>query len=184
MKKIFLAVIMAAILATVGLATAQDRGKGHGMGMGYGSHSGGAHSAGSGLWGVLNLTPEQMQKMQALREGFLKEKIPLRNELVVKRLEMRGLWMQTNPDEAKILTKQREINALRAQLGEKIIKNRLEMRKILTPEQQAQLVNLSNRHRGRHGYGRGHEWGPCSCQHHQHHHRHHHHYHPEGRSSF
>ena len=68
--------------------------------------------------------------MKALRESFLKEKIPLRNELMLKRLELRGLWMQTNPDEAKILAKQKEINALRAQFGEKVTKNRLEMRKI------------------------------------------------------
>jgi Spy/CpxP family protein refolding chaperone len=85
--------------------------------------------------------------MQALRESFLKEKIPLRNELMLKRLELRGLWMQTNPEETKILAKQKEINALRAQLGEKITKNRLEMRKILTPEQQAQLISFLGRHR-------------------------------------
>jgi len=57
MKKIIFAVMMAAILATAGLATALDRGQGPGMGMGYGPCSGGAHSAGSGLWGALNLTP-------------------------------------------------------------------------------------------------------------------------------
>jgi Spy/CpxP family protein refolding chaperone len=147
MKKVIPAVLMAAILATAGLATAQDWGKGHGMGMGYGPHSGGARSARSGLWRALNLTPEQTQKMQALRESFLKEKIPLRNELMLKRVELRGLWMQTNPDETKILGKQKEINALRAQFGEKVTKNRLEMRKILTPEQQAQLISLLGRHR-------------------------------------
>ena len=169
MKKIVV-VMMAAILATAGLATAQDWGKGHGMGMGYGPHSGGARAEGSGLWRALNLTPEQMQKMQALRESFLKEKIPLRNELMLKRLELRGLWVQTNPDEEKLLAKQKEINALKAQLQEKGIKNRLEMRKILSPEQQAQAVNLLNRHKGWHGYGRGRELGPCSRHHHHHHH--------------
>ena len=147
MKKIIFAVMMAAILATAGLATAQEWGKGHGMGMGYGPHSGGARSARSGLLRALNLTPEQTQKIQALREDFLKENIPLRNELMLKRLELRGLWMQTNPEETKILAKQKEINALRAQLGEKITKNRLEMRKILTPEQQAQLISFLGRHR-------------------------------------
>ena len=170
MKKIIFAVMMAAILATAGLATAQDWGKGHGMGMGYGSHSGGARSAGSGLWKALNLTPEQIEKMKALRESFLKEKIPLRNELMLKRLELRGLWMQTNPDEAKILAKQKEINALRAQFGEKVTKNRLEMRKILSPEQEAKLINLRARLWRGHGrgcgsgpgpgYGRGMGYGP------------------------
>jgi len=147
-KKISVAVTMVALLATAGLAM----GQGHGMGMGYGPHTSGPLSAGYGLWEALNLTPEQMQKMQALRENFLREKIPLSNELELKRFEMRGLWMQTNPDEGKILAKQREINDLRAQIGEKSIKNRFEMRKILTPEQQAKLINL----RGRlwHSFGR------------------------------
>ena len=151
MKKIILAVTMAALLATAGLVMARDWGEGSGMGTGYGPHSGGAHSGGAGLRGALNLTPEQMQKMQAPRESFLKEKIPLRNELMLKRVELRGLWIQTNPDEAKILAKQKEMNALRAQLGEKVTKFRLEMRKILTPEQQAKLINL----RGHHRYGKG-----------------------------
>jgi Spy/CpxP family protein refolding chaperone len=46
--------------------------------------------------------------------------------------ELKALWLQTNPDERKILEKQKEINGLRAQLQEKSIKNRLEMRKMLT----------------------------------------------------
>ena len=160
-KKIIFAFMMAAILATIGLAMAQSWAKDPGMGMSYGPHSGGARSGGAGLWGALNLTPEQIQNMQALRESFLKEKIPLQNELLLKRIELRGLWIQTNPDEAKILAKQKEINDLRAQLGEKVTKNRLQMRKILTPEQQAKLINLRGQqwHRS-HRYGRGCGFGP------------------------
>jgi Spy/CpxP family protein refolding chaperone len=170
MKKIFVAVIMAAILATTGLATAQGWGKGPEMG--YGPYSGGPGSAGPGRWGALNLTPDQIEKMKALRKSFFEQALPLRNELMSKKLELKALWMQTNPDEGKILAKQKEINALRVQLQEKATKNRLEMRKILTPEQQAQVVSLLGRHRGWHGYGRGREFGPCSYHHH-HHHRHH-----------
>ena len=176
MKKTIFVVIMAAILATTGLATAQGWDKGHEMGMGYGPHSGGLGSAGPGLWRGLNLTPEQTEKMQALRKSFFEEALPLRNELMSKKFELKALWVQTNPEEGKILAKQREINALRAQLQEKFTKNRLQMRKILTPEQQAQLVKLFNRHKGWRGYGRGRESGSCCCRHHHHHH----HYHPEG----
>ncbi len=50
---------------------------------------------------------------------------------------MQTLWAQTNPDQEKILAKQKEINALMAQLQEKATKHRLEMRQVLTPEQQA-----------------------------------------------
>jgi len=139
MKKTIVTVTVVVLWASAGVAMGQ------GYGMGMGTRSSIALSAGSGLGGALNLTSEQVQKMQALRESFLREKIPLGNELELKQFEMRGLWMQINPDEAKLLAKQKEINALRAQIGEKAIKNRLEMRKILTPEQQAKLINLRGR---------------------------------------
>jgi Spy/CpxP family protein refolding chaperone len=162
MKKIIAAVMMVAVLAFAGSVMAQGPEKSPGMERGYGFHSGGARSEGPGRWDPLNLTPDQVEKIKALRESFFKEKIPLQNELMGKRLELKALWMQTNPDEQKILAKQQEINTLRAQIGEKAIKNRLEMRKILTPEQQAKWVHLLSRHQawGGHnrwcGFGRGH----------------------------
>ena len=170
MKKIIFAVMLAAILGATGLAMGVDSAKDPGKGMGYGPHSG--VPAGHGLWGALNLTPEQVEKMKALRKTFFEQALPLRNELMSKKFELKALWMQTNPDEGKILAKEREINALRVQLQEKATKNRLEMRKILTPEQQAQLISLLGRHRMWHRYRGGREFGSCCCGHH---HRHHHH---------
>ena len=172
MKKIIFVVMVAAILATAGLAIALESAKGPGMGMGYGPHSGGPGLRGHGLWGALKLSPEQVEKMKALRKSFSEQVLPLRNELMRKKFELKALWMQTNPDEEKILAKQKEINDLRAQLGEKVTRNRLEMRKILTPEQRAQLIGLLGQHRMWHRYGGGREFGSCCCGHH---HRHHHH---------
>ncbi len=163
MKRMIFAVLMVAVLASAGMAMALDWARSPGMGMSYGPHSGGPGSTSPGLWGALNLTPEQTEKMKVLRESFLKEKIPLQNELMSMRLEFASLWIQTNPDEEKILAKQKEINTLRAQLQQKTIKNRLEMRKILTPEQQAKLINLRVQqwHRyHRHGGGCGFDRGP------------------------
>jgi len=170
MKKIIFVVMVAAVLATAGLAMALDSTKGPEMGMGYGPHSGGPGLAGHGLWGALKLSPEQVEKMKAQRKSFFEQALPLRNELMSKKFELKALWMQTNPDEGKILAKQKEINDLSAQLGEKVTKNRLEMRKILTPEQQAQLISLLGRHRMGHRYGRGGESSSCCCRHHRHHH--------------
>jgi Spy/CpxP family protein refolding chaperone len=156
MKKTVVAVMMVALLAAAGLAIAQGYEKGPGMEMGCGPRMGMGH--GPGMWHALNLTPEQTQKLQALRESFFKETIPLRNDLMSKKLELRSLWLKTNPDEAQILAKQKEINDLRAQLQEKATQNRLEMRKVLTPEQQAQLANL--RGRSWHEFGRRCGYGP------------------------
>src|SRR4030042_3570020 len=137
MKKIIVAVFVIALLVTSGVAIAQDWGRGAGMGQGYGP---GASGYGPGGWAAaLNVSSEQTQKMQTLREAHFKETIPLRNEIMSKRIEMQTLWAQTNPDQEKILAKQKEINALMAQLQEKSTKHRLEMRQVLNPEQQAKI---------------------------------------------
>jgi Spy/CpxP family protein refolding chaperone len=153
MKRMIVAVMVISLVATAGLAMAQ--GWGRGAGMGYGPCGPGYDPSYGprGAWGPsLNLSAEQNQKIQAMRESFFKETLPLRNEMQTKRFELRALWSQTNPDQEKILAKQKEINALRAQLQEKATKNRLEMRKVLTPEQQAQL--------GAYGPGFGRGFGP------------------------
>ena len=145
MKKMIVAISVIAILVTSGLALAQGWGRGPGYGLGpcgpgpWGPGAGPGYGP-RGAWGPgLNLTPEQTQKMQALQENFFKESLPLSNAMQIKQVELRTLWAQTNPDENKILAKQKEINALKAQLQEKGTRHRLEMRKIFTPEQQAQI---------------------------------------------
>ena len=77
-----------------------------------------------------------MQKLGALHENFLKETIPIADDLALKQVELRTLWLSTNPEEGKILTKEKEINSLRAQIQEKETKYLLEARKVLTSEQQ------------------------------------------------
>jgi len=166
MKKTIVAVFVIALMATSGLAMAQGWGRGEGMGPGHGP---------GGWAAALNLTPEQQQKMQELRASHFKETIPLRNEIMGKRLELRALWAQTDPDQGRILAKQKEVNALMAQLQEKATKHRLEMRQILTPEQRAKLGTFSGKRggfgpghgmqgmRGGFGHGRGMGWGAGHC---------------------
>lgn len=167
MKKTILTILAITILTTAGLAFAQGWGRGAGMGMGagpcaFGNYPGAALAS-------LNLTPEQTQKMQALREVHWKEVAPLHNELVTKQFELRSLWSQPNPDQEKILASQKEINALREKIQEKVTKHRLEMRQILTPEQQAKLSATFGGfgpgpgfgRKGGFGPGRGMGYGPC-----------------------
>ncbi len=115
-------------------------------------------------WGDrLNLGQEQKGKLYDLRAKHLKETGSLRNELRVKWLELRALWAAPNPDRDKIQAKQKEINALRDQLQAKATDFRLEARKVLTPEQAAQLETygpgMGFRGKGRH-YRMG-GLGPC-----------------------
>lgn len=84
----------------------------------------------------LNLSNEQMQKLGTLHEKYLKETISITDDLALKQVELRTLWLSTNPEEGKILAKEKEVNALRAQIQEKETKYLLEARKVLTAEQQ------------------------------------------------
>ncbi len=83
----------------------------------------------------LNLTEEQMAKIQAVRESFLRETLVLRNELAIKRFDLRDLMADPRVDSNLVIAKQREISELEAKFQERALLNMLEIRKILTPEQ-------------------------------------------------
>jgi Spy/CpxP family protein refolding chaperone len=105
---------------------------------------------------VPNLTAEQSAKIQTLRDGFLKEIEPLQKELYQKQTELRSLWSASNPDKTAIEAKQKEIFNLQSQLQEKATSLGLEMRKVLSPEQLAQLPAFSQGA----GFGPGPGFGP------------------------
>jgi Spy/CpxP family protein refolding chaperone len=129
-----------ALVATVVLAW------GPGFGPGF---SGGFRGPAYGVPPIPNLTAEQSAQIQALRDAFLKEVEPLQKELYTKRTELRSLWSSQNPDQAVITAKQKEISNLQSQLQDKATTLGLEIRKVLTPEQLAQLPAFS------HGMGFG-----------------------------
>ncbi|MBN2255144.1 MAG: Spy/CpxP family protein refolding chaperone [Deltaproteobacteria bacterium] len=127
-----------------------DRGQGRGMG-GYGY--------GPGM-SSLNLTDEQKSRIESLRDTHHKEMVPVRSELYTKKTELQALWAQKTPDSKAILAKQKEISTLRDQMREKETLHRLDMRGILTPEQQDQLsaggYGRCSGPRGGFGGGHGH----------------------------
>jgi len=92
---------------------------------------------------IPNLTAEQSAQIQTLRDGFLKEVEPLQKELYAKASEFRSLCQTPNSDQAAIAAKQKEIFNLQSQLHEKATNLGLEIRKLLTPEQLAQLPAFS-----------------------------------------
>ena len=83
----------------------------------------------------LNLTDEQTVKLQALRESFLRETLPWRDQLVIKRFDLRDLLRDPQSDANQVLAKQREISDLESKIQERVVLHQLEMRKVLTPEQ-------------------------------------------------
>ncbi len=136
-----------ALVATVALAW------GPGFGPWFGRGFGGPAN---GVPPIPDLTAEQSTQIQALRDGFLKEIEPLREELYTKAVDLRSLWSSPNPDAAAVRAKQKEISDLQANLQEKGTALGLEIRKVLTPEQLAQLPAFSQN--GAFGPGAG--FGP------------------------
>jgi Spy/CpxP family protein refolding chaperone len=83
----------------------------------------------------LNLTAEQMARLQEMRESYLRDTLVWRNELVIKRFDLRDLWRNPQVDPNQVLAKQREISELESKIQERAVLYQLEMRKVLTPEQ-------------------------------------------------
>jgi Spy/CpxP family protein refolding chaperone len=81
--------------------------------------------------GGMNLTPEQAGQLFDLKEQFMSETASLRKAMWMKKAEMAALWKVENPDQALIKAKQKEMNALKEQLQEKMTAYRLQARKIV-----------------------------------------------------
>ncbi|RJR31452.1 MAG: periplasmic heavy metal sensor [Desulfobacteraceae bacterium] len=142
MKKLLIP--MVAILSfSVASAFAQPWGKG--MREGYGRFP---HNNQS-----LNLTQEQTDQLQRMRESYVRGVTHLQNRLFSKQGEIRLLWKETDPDREKIMAKEKEISRIQEELSEKEIQFQLDCRSILTEEQKAKLTS-GNNGMGR-GYGRG-----------------------------
>ena len=116
-----------ALAASIALAWGPGFGRGFGMG------------PGSCTPPIPNLTAEQSSQIQTLRDAFLKEIEPIQNDLQAKRAEFQNLWSDPKADPAAITAKQKEMWDLQSQIREKAADLRLEVRKVLTPEQLAQL---------------------------------------------
>ena len=88
---------------------------------------------------IPSLTAEQISKIQALQQAYQKKVQPLWQDLAARREEIQRFWLTPPPDRDALGAKEKEILALHAKIQEEATNFRLEMRKILTAEQQAQF---------------------------------------------
>jgi Spy/CpxP family protein refolding chaperone len=79
---------------------------------------------------MMNLTPEQAGKIFDLQEKMHADTAGLRKQMMVKHAELAALWKAEKPDQNAIQAKQKELNALRDQMQEKMTVYRLEAKKI------------------------------------------------------
>ena len=134
--------------------------------------AGRGRSAGQCQWGIpygINLTDDQVKKLNNPRLAFLKDTAEINVKADQKQLELNSLLLETNPDTQKIAALQKEISGLQVLFNEKSINYQLESRKILNPEQLSQLppgctlgfgnlIACQEYGRGQ-GYGRGFGYG-------------------------
>ncbi len=163
MKKITFT--LTAVLAGLLLATSAFAwGPGPGKGRGYGP-------CGNAGLERLNLTDDQKAKIEALQDEHYKATRSVREKMFDKAVELRRLWLQTNPDKGKISAAQKELRTLRNEMEDKRTNIRLEIHKVLTPEQKDKLANSPwggrtgfgprGGMRGDCGFGAGQGPGPC-----------------------
>jgi Spy/CpxP family protein refolding chaperone len=168
MKKTAVLLAIMLLFGFTSLAVAKG-GMGCGMGPGMGAGGGGMGPGmgcgmGPGMGGMmfhsldqLNLSSEQWSKVASLRDAHMKAVMPIQNQLFAKNNELRLLWNQVNPDEAQIKAKGKELGELQMQMREKATQFMLDVRKVLTPEQQTKLSAMGPG-MGRH-HGGGHRKG-------------------------
>jgi len=138
MKKLLAIVTVLLFLAVAVSPVLAQRGRGYGPGGGWGSGGGPCSDPAAAK---LNLTAEQTAKIDALRASHLKEVKPIQDKMFSKRGDLRLFWLEKNPDPEKIAEVQKEIRSLRDQIHDKGTAYRLEVNKVLTPEQQSQFRN-------------------------------------------
>ncbi len=112
----------------------------------------------------IDLSKEQMDRMWQIREKFNTDTSSLRYELFQKRGELRTLYADPKAGDAAILAKEKEVDTLRQKMHDRMVRFKLEQRKVYTPEQLQKLAESGygpgfGGSRGGSGGGRG--LGPC-----------------------
>ena len=112
----------------------------------------------------LNLTSEQMARIQTLRLEFQKEILSLRTQLQTQYLELRTMYLN-EIDQAKINAKIDQISKLEVEFEQKFMAHQAQIRDLLTDEQKVLFdrwggLGLGWGRMGGIGLGRGLGMGP------------------------
>jgi Spy/CpxP family protein refolding chaperone len=115
----------------------------------------------------LSLDQDQRDRMRELRKSFINETAPVRDDLMIKRVELAQLLASEGPERASLEQKIREINELQLKMQIAVMDQLFREKAFLSPEQQARYADfVSHRlcqdflpgrkgHRGNRGWGMG-----------------------------
>ncbi len=100
----------------------------------------------------LDLTPEQSEQIETIRQQSQADTEPLRQEFQQAHEQMRSL-LAGNANSDELRQQHQQIQTLHQQLGDRRFETMLEVREILTPEQRSSWAELIQQHHGRRGFG-------------------------------
>jgi Spy/CpxP family protein refolding chaperone len=103
----------------------------------------------------LKLTDDQIEKLEDVLARNRQPLEDLEADVKKKRAALDALLADDLTGEATILAQVDQIEQARARLGKARVAMLLEMRKVLSPEQRGQLVQLREKRKGKHGGDRG-----------------------------
>ncbi|MBC7339507.1 MAG: Spy/CpxP family protein refolding chaperone [Firmicutes bacterium] len=147
-KLVLVGLVALMVVGVVGVAAAAP------WGGGFGRRGAAANpAAGATIVQDLNLTDEQVSKIQEIQASAYEKLREIRDALFQKMYELRSLYWQKNPDQQAIAAKQSEVNALRQQMYAVTQEVREQMNSVLTEEQLAKLGQIRGFGCGRHGWG-------------------------------
>ncbi|MCB8759754.1 Spy/CpxP family protein refolding chaperone [Planktothrix agardhii] len=98
------------------------------------------------MFSSLNLTPEQQQKIQQIRQEYQGEIRQQQQQIRQLQQELNGLMAKNTP-ESELRQKHDQFMALKQQMGDIQFNMMLKTREILTAEQRTQLANLRQERR-------------------------------------
>ncbi|MBW4493680.1 MAG: Spy/CpxP family protein refolding chaperone [Oscillatoria princeps RMCB-10] len=98
------------------------------------------------LFEQLNLSQDQVQKMQQIRERYKNQMQQQQQTLRQAEEEFRNMMAGT-ADKNQLREKHRQVQGLREQMGELRFESMLEMREVLTAEQRRQMSELMQQRR-------------------------------------
>ena len=98
------------------------------------------------LFEQLNLSQDQMQKMQQIQERYKTQMQQQQQTLRQAEDEFRDMMAGT-ADKNQLREKHRQVQALREKMGELRLESLLEMREVLTPDQRRQMAEMMQQRR-------------------------------------
>ena len=153
-----LVVSMATVALAQGPGQGQGRnGKGNGQGQGQGQGEFGPQMQVERMAKRLDLSADQVASIKEIRESGRTENQEMRKEAMRLRNEKRGEMLKDDPSTKTVLALTTELGDLRTKMQVNRMENRLEVRKVLTPEQRDKML-LSGEGRGDKN-GRGERFG-------------------------